>query len=170
MQKSPDRIPPAGSNEERQEKVGPPEIKFTVPGRPEFLRRHRTRVAGKKAIQYDPPENKRAKRAIQTQAFAVVQAVDVPFEKGPVGVGITAYFEVPKSRRRKRAPVPEQLHTKKPDLDNIVKIYCDAMTGVVWTDDTQVAFVQAIKMQAAQGEPPRTEVRVFELKGLNHGA
>lgn len=40
-------------------------------------------------------------------------------------------------------------HTKKPDLDKLTRLVFDALTGVVWADDSQVTGVNAIKKYAA---------------------
>lgn len=35
--------------------------------------------------------------------------------------------------------------TKKPDVDNIVKIVLDALNGLAWHDDAQVTFLAVSK-------------------------
>jgi Holliday junction resolvase RusA-like endonuclease len=47
--------------------------------------------------------------------------------------------------------------TKKPDFDNIIKLYCDALTGVVYADDRQVFECHYTTRFSAQ---PRVEVTV----------
>ena len=37
------------------------------------------------------------------------------------------------------------LHTSKPDIDNIIKFYLDAMTGLFWKDDASICAVEAAK-------------------------
>lgn len=46
-------------------------------------------------------------------------------------------------------------HTKKPDLDNLVKFAKDCLNGVAWQDDSQVCELEAWK---AYDEKPRTEI------------
>jgi len=46
-------------------------------------------------------------------------------------------------------------HTSKPDLDNMVKLVKDALTGVFWRDDSQIDALDARK---CYGDMPRTEV------------
>ena len=38
---------------------------------------------------------------------------------------------------------------KKPDMDNIVKVVADALNGVAYHDDVQIALVQAKKCYSA---------------------
>lgn len=42
-----------------------------------------------------------------------------------------------------------ELPLKKPDMDNIVKVVADALNGVAYHDDTQIALVQAKKCYSA---------------------
>lgn len=37
-------------------------------------------------------------------------------------------------------------HTKKPDLDNLIKAVCDACNGILWLDDRQIAEISARKI------------------------
>jgi len=64
-------------------------------------------------------------------------------------------------------PIPKSLptkdregwHTKRPDLDNLVKLMMDAMNGIVFKDDSQVCAIIAMK---GYGEIPRTELTIME--------
>lgn len=56
-----------------------------------------------------------------------------PLLTEPVAVGLRFAFVPPK---RKTTAVPK----KKPDLDNAMKLVLDALNGVLWIDDAQVAF------------------------------
>lgn len=42
-----------------------------------------------------------------------------------------------------------ELPLKKPDIDNIVKVVADALNGVAYHDDTQIAMVIAAKTYSA---------------------
>ena len=59
---------------------------------------------------------------------------------GPVFVLISSYFEPPKSwSKSKREAAIGKYHTQKPDNDNIRKVILDALNGVAFADDCQVA-------------------------------
>ncbi|MDI9559696.1 MAG: RusA family crossover junction endodeoxyribonuclease, partial [Pseudomonadota bacterium] len=47
--------------------------------------------------------------------------------------------------RPKTLPKKVVDHTKKPDLDNLLKALKDAMTGIVWHDDAQIVSLSARK-------------------------
>ena len=85
------------------------------------------------------------------------------FFDGPISVHIAAVFALPKSKERKRDPVPEQWHTSKPDADNIAKSILDALNGIAFKDDSQVARLTVFKWTAAQGEPARVDVEITGL-------
>ena len=42
-------------------------------------------------------------------------------------------------------------HTRKPDVDKLLRAVCDALTGVVWCDDAQVCVVALNKHYAWDG-------------------
>lgn len=64
-------------------------------------------------------------------------------------VTIVAYFEVPKSTSN---TVKEKMlgnsisPTKKPDIDNIVKIVLDSMNKFAFKDDTQITKIEVEKL------------------------
>jgi Holliday junction resolvase RusA-like endonuclease len=80
---------------------------------------------------------------------------------GPVWVALDFTFDRPKSHfrtgkyaslRRQTAPAS---HTTKPDLDKLVRAACDALTGIVWQDDSQVHRISASKryVDSVDGQP-----------------
>lgn len=44
-------------------------------------------------------------------------------------------------------------HTKKPDVDKLFRMLGDAMTGIVWRDDSQVCYSSINKVYAWDGRP-----------------
>ncbi len=82
--------------------------------------------------------------------------------EGRVKVSIIAYFEIPKSTSKKKEA--EMLSnnispTKKPDIDNIVKIVLDGMNKFAFKDDTQVIKLEVQKKYA---EKPRMYIKIEE--------
>ena len=71
--------------------------------------------------------------------------------EGRVSVEIIANFEIPKSTKKQdRVLMLENKinPTKKPDIDNIVKIILDAMNEVAFKDDTQITKLSIEKKYA----------------------
>ena len=110
---------------------------FFVPGKPEWLRRHRTTVRNGKPIMFDPPQNREAKRLIQQYARLAMAGSDWPLD-GPLSVSLTFNVFRPKSSKREWPSV-------KPDIDNYIKLVLDALNGFVWRDDCQVVKIDATK-------------------------
>jgi Holliday junction resolvase RusA-like endonuclease len=50
-------------------------------------------------------------------------------------------------------------HVKKPDIDNLVKLYMDVLTGLVYDDDNCVSLGTAIKVYS---ETPKTVIYIEE--------
>ena len=69
--------------------------------------------------------------------------------KGEVSVTVATYRELPKSRPKKVESEPDNF---KPDVDNIGKIFLDALNGVAYEDDKQVTILCVTKMPRAMRE------------------
>ena len=68
----------------------------------------------------------------------------------------------PKNKVWKRKPMPRYWHTKRPDLDNLVKAVLDALNGLAWRDDAQIHTLNISKVVAAGDEQPHVQVRIAE--------
>lgn len=72
-----------------------------------------------------------------------------------VKVNIIAYFDIPKSTSKKKEAemLSENLSpTKKPDIDNIIKIVLDGMNKFAFKDDTQVTKIEVEKKYAKESK------------------
>lgn len=63
-------------------------------------------------------------------------------EEGPVSLTVEVHRKLPRSAPKSVRAVPD---TVKPDVDNIVKLVMDALTGAAWMDDKQVTVIKARK-------------------------
>ena len=120
--------------------------------RPMSQQRHKARRAGKKIFMYDPSSKDKAK----FREHCSDQAPKYPLE-GPISVSMTFSMPRPKSHFRSgryshllKDNVPS-LHVSKPDIDNMVKFYLDAMTGTFWEDDASVCTIEASKIYSEDG-------------------
>lgn len=138
------------------------QLTFIIPGDPKGLKRHRTRVvqtgARAFATQYDPRENRELKNLIRIVAREQYAG---PLVTTAISLTMIAWCRRPKShygtgknadKLKDSAPA---FITSKPDLDNIVKLVEDGLTGVVWRDDSQVHSLTASKRYS---DTPRIEV------------
>ena len=83
--------------------------------------------------------------------------------KGPVSLVVTFVFPRPRDMIWKVKPMVREWYTPKPDLDNVEKALKDAMTGIVWLDDSQVCRKESWKVYAAGNESAKVEVAIREL-------
>lgn len=121
-------------------------------GRPRFVRRT--------GIAYTPPAT-RAYEGTLTWYGHMAMAGRPPIN-GPISVVVDAYFAVPQSwtfSKRKHALEGKVPHIVKPDADNLLKML-DALNGVVWDDDKQIAMCVICKRYDAR---PRLEIKVAKL-------
>lgn len=140
-------------------------IEFTVMGVPVAQPRARATARGGYARVYNP------RGPVDTYKACVRLAARAAFAgqpiEGPVVVDMTLVFPRPKNRVWKKKPMPREWHTGKPDSDNSAKSVCDAVTGVVWRDDAQVAVLVVHKYVAAGNEQPHTVVKICRLGSVS---
>lgn len=113
---------------------------FEVPGK--ITGKGRPRVNSYTGIVYTPTNTKDYEQLVQ-QYFVLKYPKFKPLETR-IQMNITAYFAIPKST--KKADIEPMLQneaspTKKPDIDNIVKIILDALNKVAFIDDTQITKI-----------------------------
>lgn len=132
-------------------------IRITVPGTPQG--KGRARFGNGRT--YTPAKTVAYEGLI---ALAAEQAMGkLERLEGPVFLTITATFDIPKSRAKKIGAAMTNgvaWHTAKPDGDNILKAVGDGLNGIVWKDDSQVAFSKCMKMY---GEKPGLDILVEVL-------
>ena len=126
-------------------------------GRPRFARR------GNFVSTYSPQKTKTYEDEIRMMARAAMGSSEVL--ETPVTVAIYIRVGIPASfSKQKRKDALEGIlkPTKKPDADNILKCFLDAMNGIVYLDDKQVVNIHLTKLYA---EIPAVEVMVKEDLG-----
>lgn len=121
---------------------------FEVPGK--IIGKGRPRINSYTGSVYTPTRTKDYETLVE-QYFLLKYPRFKPFE-GRVQVEINANFEIPKSTKKaeKELMLENKINpTKKPDIDNIVKIILDAMNGIAFKDDTQITKLSVEKKYAA---------------------
>ncbi|MFA5307759.1 MAG: RusA family crossover junction endodeoxyribonuclease [Candidatus Babeliales bacterium] len=110
-------------------------------GRPKFFRR------GNFVGAYDPKDSRQYKDNIAAQIVAQ-KPVLIDREKA-IKIWLSFYLPRPKGHYNSKGIIKPQYassaHTKKPDLDNMVKAVKDSLKGILWYDDSQVCFTEAEK-------------------------
>lgn len=81
-------------------------------------------------------------RVTIAEEAAIAKAYRGGFHQGKVEIRVDIYPKLPKS-------TPKGLHSaptlKKPDCDNVLKIFMDALQGIAYADDKQVCKAIVIK-------------------------
>ena len=83
--------------------------------------------------------------------------------QGALEAFIYVTFAVPASYSKKRTEAclsGQEKHTKKPDLDNVVKAVLDGMSDIVFLSDSQITSIHATKVY---GEVAKVEVLVKQV-------
>jgi Holliday junction resolvase RusA-like endonuclease len=141
-------------------------IAFIVPAVPVAQPRQRHRVVpsgGRPFVQNFTP----AKHPVQAFKASVRLAARDAYQGPPLDgpVGIVVVFAMPRPGRLmwKKRPMPRCLHVSKPDLDNLAKAVKDALTGLLWRDDAQIAHANLSKVYASGEEQPSVRIEVSSL-------
>ena len=133
-------------------------MRLVIPGEPVAQGRPRATRQGR---VYDPETSRNYKAYVRLLAS---QKKGVARLSGPLSVKITAVFSIPKSKPKKfKAAALElkELPTKRPDVDNLAKIVCDSVNGILWDDDCQIVELSVRKIY---GEAPRVEMEVEKVE------
>ena len=129
-------------------------VKFVVPGRPQEKQRPRW----SKTRMYSPIETVNYETYVK-EMFVISYPDFVPLE-GPLRMTIIAYLMIPKSTSKKRAKMMADriiIPEKRPDWDNLGKIVSDALEGLAYKRDSQIATGIVHKRYSNQ---PRLEIEV----------
>jgi Holliday junction resolvase RusA-like endonuclease len=109
---------------------------------------------------YDPQKVKQFKRVVAAEAQLSYR--ERPLE-GALTVSINFYRPIIKSvsrREMKRREARQALPVVKPDLDNYIKSFLDALHGIYWIDDNQICHIEARKFYS---QAPRIEIKVNQI-------
>ena len=129
-------------------------VRISVPGQPQG--KGRARFGNGRT--YTPSKTVAYEGLIAMAGEKAMQGRDLM--EGPVYVTVTATFDIPKSRAKKIGAAMTSgiaWHVGKPDADNIMKAAGDGLNGIVWKDDSQIAYFKITKLY---GEKPGLDILV----------
>ena len=127
------------------------EIDMELPCNPRG--KQRPRVVNGKA--YTPKETRGYEDWIRLHAHNAMRLKGYETLDGPLEMQIDLYFTMPVSwnaQRQKQAKA-EWWVVGRVDLDNAVKAVCDALNGICYRDDAQIAVLHASKSWGHYGKP-----------------
>ncbi len=140
-------------------------LSFTVAGvsQPKgSTKAFRARRSNRIIVTNDNPKCKAWERAIaQVAALEMAHAGIRPCD-GPMAIDVSFYLPRPlKYQTNKYAPL-DVPHVTKPDADKLARAVKDALTGVVWVDDSQVTLLIARKRYCAAGDSPHAAIVICQ--------
>jgi Holliday junction resolvase RusA-like endonuclease len=137
------------------------QIMFTVYGDPVAKGRPRFAKRGNFVQTYTPEKTKTYESEVAMMAKAAMGASEAL--EGALEAFIYVTYAIPASYSKKRSEAclsGLEKHTKKPDLDNVVKSVVDGMDKIVFLNDSQITSIHATKVY---GEIAKVEVMVREI-------
>lgn len=135
-------------------------VKFTVLGEPQGKGRPRFANVKGKVITRTPVETVLYENLIVTEYRRQVGSTRFP-DNELLDLRIVAYFSIPASASKKKQKQMEDGEirpSKKPDMDNIIKVVADSLNQVAYRDDSQIVDCQIRKFYSRQ---PRIEITIL---------
>ena len=106
---------------------------------------------------YTPARTVRHKEEVGWEARRV--GVDLVAAPIPMGLACRFYMPIPKGV----SPLSRHaVRLRHGDVDSLLGLVMDALTGIAWEDDAQVAFTLGYKLWADR-DGPRTLVSIWRL-------
>lgn len=139
-------------------------MRIEVYGQPQGKQRARVCVRGNYARAYTPEKTASYENLINLSYIQALGGAPSPFWDKPVKITIQAIYQIPKSFSKKRATAALDGHIRpqiKPDIDNVVKVVCDALNKIAYKDDTQVVEIAACKWY---GTEPMLRIDIDEVQ------
>lgn len=117
---------------------------FEVPGK--VIGKGRPRLNSYTGIVYTPTKTKDYETLVEQ--YFLLKYPKFKILEGRIKVSIVAYFSIPKAT--KKSDINDMLDnnispTKKPDIDNIVKVVLDSMNKFAFKDDNQITKLEVEK-------------------------
>lgn len=122
---------------------------FEVPGK--VIGKGRPRLNSYTGVVYTPTKTKDYETLVEQ--YFLLKYPRFKALEGRIKVNIIAYFSIPKTT--KKSDINEMLEnnispTKKPDIDNIVKVVLDSMNKFAFKDDNQITKLEVEKKYALE--------------------
>lgn len=132
-------------------------VEFTIDGEP--IGKARPRMNTRTGKAYTPDKTRMYEDYIKLLYRTQIKH----YFEGYVKLTIKAFYGVAKSdsKKKKEDKLANILRpSKKPDIDNIVKLIADGLNGIAYKDDTQIIEIYATKFYS---DKPRVEVIIEDI-------
>lgn len=142
-------------------------VKFTVWGEPKGKGRPRFTQIGNYTKTYTPQETVSYENLVKVEYRN--QCGNVIFDNGEMlDMRVFAYYTIPKSTSKKKQRLMKNgilRPTKKPDMDNIIKIIADSLNKIAYHDDSQIVDTMVRKYYS---DRPRVEIIIQTVGGTEN--
>lgn len=134
----------------------------TGKGRPRFSAVKNTKTGKTYGKAYTPQKTVVYENLVKTEYERQCEGYRFP-DEAMLDMRVMAYYGVPKSKSKK---IKEKMlngeirPTKKPDLDNVIKVIADSLNSFAYRDDTQIVDCQVRKFYS---ETPRVIIKIREI-------
>lgn len=137
-------------------------LSFTVHGTPKPKGSARGFIAMKagKARAIVTSDNKNLKAWETAVRFVAQEHAGTVFFTEAVSLYVAFFFQRPKSVSERKRP----FLTTKPDLSKLIRGLEDALTGVLWKDDSQVVSITSSKAYASAGQTSHAYITITEIE------
>ena len=138
------------------------EVRFVVLGEPKG--KGRPRFSTQTGRVFTPKQTVNYETLVHTEYMVQCEGFRFP-DDAMLDLRILTYYSIPKSgsKKLKAQKLANIIRpTKKPDMDNVVKMVADALNQVAYKDDTQIVDCQVRKFFS---EEPRGEVIIRQIGG-----
>ena len=143
------------------------QVKFTVWGEPKGKGRPRFTKTGNYVKTYTPKDTAIYENLVRLSYEN--QCAGEKFEDEMLDLRILAYYTIPKSASQKKQEKMRNREirpTKKPDMDNIVKVIADSLNKIAYKDDAQIVDTMVRKFYS---DNPRVEILIKNLEVNKNG-
>lgn len=117
---------------------------IVVLGKPIAKKRPRFARRGKFVVTYNDQQTEEGRFLFEVQK----QWNRMPL-LGAIKIDLRFFMPIPASTSKKQTALMEGgavPHTKKPDIDNLIKFVLDCLNGVVFNDDSQIVKISGSKV------------------------
>jgi Holliday junction resolvase RusA-like endonuclease len=133
-------------------------LTFEVPGEPRGKGRPRFTKTGHTYTDSETKAYEQKIVAYYHKTFGAFRWADGSF----IRIKVTAHYPIPKSATKAAIASMQAggiLPSRKPDIDNVLKVVLDSLNGYAYKDDAQVVMVSGKKIY---GHEPKL---IIEMKG-----
>jgi Holliday junction resolvase RusA-like endonuclease len=138
-------------------------LKIVIPGNPVPQARMKHARRGNFVTTYDPKaaEKKDIRHTLQIHVSSLQNNFTLDAYKNP-RISFVFHMPIPSGIRKRDVALYNSgllKHDKKPDVDNLAKLYLDCMDGIIFSGDQKVSLGPGVKLYHPE---PKTNIYIYE--------